>query len=103
VSNQHKSWSKGNQTLSGTPRALRMSEPGRARFGGECTCREQRLYIRPDQVERRAHAELIWRAPTNGGALGACHGLDVAPLFGTYERRLGAMLVGPEPPPKAET
>ncbi|WP_020140081.1 carboxylesterase/lipase family protein [Streptomyces sp. 351MFTsu5.1] len=41
----------------------------------------------------RAHLyELTWPAPVFGGALGACHGLDIPLLFGTYEADLGALL-----------
>ncbi|MGW1747706.1 carboxylesterase/lipase family protein [Streptomyces sp. NPDC002092] len=50
----------------------------------------------------RAHLyELTWSAPANGGALGACHGLDVPLTFGVYGG-LGAMLVGPTPTPETE-
>ncbi|MDH6609103.1 para-nitrobenzyl esterase [Streptomyces sp. SAI-208] len=41
----------------------------------------------------RAHLyELTWSAPAFGGALGACHGLDIPLLFGTYDADLGALL-----------
>ncbi|MFI9822785.1 carboxylesterase/lipase family protein [Streptomyces sp. NPDC052013] len=41
----------------------------------------------------RAHLyELTWPAPGLDGALGACHGLDVPLLFGTFEADLGALL-----------
>ncbi|MFJ9379960.1 carboxylesterase/lipase family protein [Streptomyces sp. NPDC101455] len=41
----------------------------------------------------RAHVyELTWSAPGAGGTLGACHGLDVPLLFGTYEADLGNLL-----------
>ena len=50
----------------------------------------------------RAHVyELTWSAPANGGALGACHGLDVPLIFGVYGG-LGAMLIGPAPTPGTE-
>ncbi|GAA2475088.1 carboxylesterase/lipase family protein [Streptomyces longisporus] len=50
----------------------------------------------------RAHLyELTWSAPANGGALGACHGLDVPLTFGVYGG-LGAMLTGPVPTPETE-
>lgn len=51
----------------------------------------------------RAHLyELTWPAPGMGGALGACHGLDIPLLFGTYEEGLGALLfAGAEPGPQA--
>jgi para-nitrobenzyl esterase len=42
--------------------------------------------------------ELTWPAPGEGGALGACHGLDVPLLFGTFGSDLGALLfAGAEP------
>jgi para-nitrobenzyl esterase len=52
----------------------------------------------------RAHVyELAWAAPAYGGALGACHGLDVPLLFGTYGADLGLMLfAGVESSPEAE-
>ncbi|WP_330282703.1 carboxylesterase/lipase family protein [Streptomyces sp. NBC_00588] len=41
----------------------------------------------------RAHVyELTWPAPGSGGALGACHGLDIPLLFGTFEADLGNLL-----------
>ncbi|MDR6974647.1 para-nitrobenzyl esterase [Streptomyces sp. 3330] len=41
----------------------------------------------------RAHVyELTWPAPGAGGALGACHGLDIPLLFGTYAADLGNLL-----------
>lgn len=41
----------------------------------------------------RAHVyELAWPAPGFGGALGACHGLDIPLLFGTYDADLGQLL-----------
>ena len=46
--------------------------------------------------------ELTWPAPANGGVLGACHGLDVPLLFGTFDAHLGRRLLGPEPPSEAE-
>ncbi|WP_406430277.1 carboxylesterase family protein [Streptomyces sp. NBC_00631] len=49
----------------------------------------------------RAHLyELTWSAPAAGGALGACHCLDVPLVFGTYGG-LGQMLIG-EPTPESE-
>ncbi|MDQ0749377.1 para-nitrobenzyl esterase [Streptomyces africanus] len=52
----------------------------------------------------RAHVyELTWPAPGSGGALGACHGLDIPLLFGTYGADLGALLfAGTEPSAEAE-
>ncbi|MET8981187.1 carboxylesterase family protein [Streptomyces sp. NPDC004539] len=50
----------------------------------------------------RAHLyELTWNAPADGGALGACHGLDVPLTFGVYDG-LGALLIGPRPTPETE-
>ncbi|MFD8233725.1 carboxylesterase/lipase family protein [Streptomyces sp. NPDC059696] len=51
----------------------------------------------------RAHVyELTWPAPGNGGALGACHGLDIPLLFGTYGADLGLLLfAGTEPSAEA--
>ena len=47
--------------------------------------------------------ELAWPAPANGGVLGACHGLDVALLFGSSDPALRASFyLGPEPSPEAE-
>ncbi|MEU0217788.1 carboxylesterase family protein [Streptomyces sp. NPDC006265] len=46
--------------------------------------------------------ELTWPAPGNGGALGACHGLDIPLLFGTYAADLGLLLfAGAEPSAEA--
>ncbi|MFH8497770.1 carboxylesterase/lipase family protein [Streptomyces coeruleorubidus] len=52
----------------------------------------------------RAHVyELTWPAPGNGGALGACHGLDIPLLFGTFGADLGLLLFGgTEPSAEAE-
>jgi para-nitrobenzyl esterase len=45
----------------------------------------------------RAHVyELTYSALTGGGALGACHGLDVPLVFGVFGG-LGTMLLGPRP------
>ncbi|MFC5722212.1 carboxylesterase/lipase family protein [Streptomyces gamaensis] len=46
--------------------------------------------------------ELTWPAPAQGGALGACHGLDVPLVFGTFASDTGRLLLGPEPSPEAE-
>lgn len=53
----------------------------------------------------RAHVyDLTWSAPANGGALGACHGLDVPLTFGVFDGNgLGAMLIGPTPSPETES
>ncbi|MEI5527204.1 carboxylesterase family protein [Streptomyces brasiliscabiei] len=52
----------------------------------------------------RAHVyELTWPAPGYGGVLGACHGLDIPLLFGTYEADLGSLLfAGSGVPPEAK-
>ncbi|MEU9555642.1 carboxylesterase/lipase family protein [Streptomyces fumanus] len=51
----------------------------------------------------RAHAyELTWSAPGAGGALGACHALDLPLLFGTFGADLGLLLFdAAEPSPEA--
>ena len=46
--------------------------------------------------------ELAWSAPGMGGALGACHGLDVPLVFGNLDRGRPALLIGPRPSPEAE-
>ncbi|MEU1159951.1 carboxylesterase/lipase family protein [Streptomyces sp. NPDC090075] len=52
----------------------------------------------------RAHLyELTWGAPGNGGILGACHGLDIPLLFGTFEADLANLLwAGAGVTPEAE-
>ncbi|MFI1396083.1 carboxylesterase/lipase family protein [Streptomyces sp. NPDC020681] len=47
--------------------------------------------------------ELTWPAPGMGGALGACHGLDVPLVFGNLTRGQVSMLIGEEPSQEAET
>ncbi|MEU1053117.1 carboxylesterase family protein [Streptomyces sp. NPDC005876] len=51
----------------------------------------------------RAHAyELTWSAPGGGGALGACHALDLPLLFGTFGSDLGLLMFeGAEPSAEA--
>ncbi|GAB2723966.1 carboxylesterase/lipase family protein [Kitasatospora kifunensis] len=50
----------------------------------------------------RAHVyELTWPAPGMGGALGACHGLDVPLTFGNLDRGQPAVLIGEGPSPQA--
>ncbi|MFD3484794.1 carboxylesterase/lipase family protein [Streptomyces sp. NPDC058665] len=52
----------------------------------------------------RAHVyELNWPAPGMGGALGACHGLDVPLVFGNLDAGQTAGLIGDGPSPEAET
>ena len=46
--------------------------------------------------------ELTWPAPGFGGALGACHGLDVPLVFGNLTSGQPAMLIGDPPPEEAE-
>ncbi|MEU1401405.1 carboxylesterase family protein [Streptomyces sp. NPDC005728] len=52
----------------------------------------------------RAHVyELTWAAPAGGGALGACHGLDIPLLFGTFRADLGNLFfAGTDVPAEAE-
>jgi para-nitrobenzyl esterase len=52
----------------------------------------------------RAHAyELTWSAPGGGGALGACHALDLPLLFGTFDADLGILFFdGAAPSPEAQ-
>ncbi|MFG3021923.1 carboxylesterase/lipase family protein [Streptomyces sp. NPDC048254] len=52
----------------------------------------------------RAHLyELTWGAPGNGGLLGACHGLDIPLLFGTFEADLANLLfAGTDVTPEAK-
>ena len=47
--------------------------------------------------------ELSYPAPGAGGALGACHGLDVPLVFGTAQADFGAMLLGDPVPASATT
>jgi para-nitrobenzyl esterase len=50
----------------------------------------------------RVHVyELTWPAPGMGGALGACHGLDVPLVFGNLDRGQPALLIGDTPSPEA--
>ncbi|MFE2942898.1 carboxylesterase/lipase family protein [Streptomyces sp. NPDC059255] len=69
------------------------------------------LFRMPSLHLARAHAdgggivrcyELTWPAPATGGALGACHALDVPLTFGNLTGRLATMLMGEEPPAEAE-
>ncbi|MEU0070559.1 carboxylesterase family protein [Streptomyces sp. NPDC006332] len=51
----------------------------------------------------RAHVyELTWSAPAIGGAMGACHGLDIPLLFGTFGADLGLLLFAGEVSEEAE-
>ncbi|MFJ6700684.1 carboxylesterase/lipase family protein [Streptomyces sp. NPDC091272] len=45
--------------------------------------------------------ELCWTAPALGGALGACHGLDVPLAFGTLGSAVGRQFIGDEATPEA--
>ena len=45
--------------------------------------------------------ELAWEVPGANGLLGACHGLDLPLLFGTFGASLGPLLFGQEPAPEA--
>ncbi len=46
--------------------------------------------------------ELTWPAPGLGGALGACHGLDVPLVFGNLSSGQPALLIGETPSAEAE-
>ena len=46
--------------------------------------------------------ELTWPAPGMGGALGACHGLDVPLVFGNLSSGQPALLIGETPSAEAE-
>jgi len=46
--------------------------------------------------------ELTWTAPGMGGALGACHGLDVPLVFGNLSSGQPAALIGEKPSAEAE-
>ncbi|MFI7465156.1 carboxylesterase/lipase family protein [Nonomuraea sp. NPDC049646] len=68
------------------------------------------LFRMPSQLLAEANAvaggssylfELCWAAPALGGALGACHSLDVPLAFGTPDSPVGAQLLGDEPAPEA--
>ncbi len=63
------------------------------------------LHLAEAQLAGGGHAhvyELAWSAPGMGGALGACHGLDVPLVFGNLDRGQPGMLIGPPPFPEAE-
>jgi len=62
------------------------------------------LHLAQAQIKGGGRAyvyELVLPAPGAGGALGACHGLDVPLTFGVYSG-IGEMLIGPEPSPEVE-
>ncbi|MGH3797433.1 MAG: carboxylesterase/lipase family protein [Pseudonocardiaceae bacterium] len=42
--------------------------------------------------------ELRWTTPAMSGALGACHGLDVPLLFGTFDTPFGQIMLGDQEP-----
>lgn len=42
--------------------------------------------------------EVTYPAPGSGGVLGACHGLDVGLIFGSWTEGFGTMMAGPRPP-----
>ncbi|MEV6238542.1 carboxylesterase family protein [Lentzea sp. NPDC051838] len=51
----------------------------------------------------RAHVYVLaWEAPGMGGALGACHGLDVPLVFGNLDRGQPAVLIGEDTSAAAE-
>ncbi|MBC9728872.1 carboxylesterase/lipase family protein [Streptomyces sp. TRM68367] len=64
------------------------------------------LHLAEAQVTGGGHAhvyELTWPAPGQDGAFGACHGLDIPLLFGTFAADLGLLLFpGGEPTPEGE-
>jgi para-nitrobenzyl esterase len=47
--------------------------------------------------------ELVWPSPALGGALGACHALDVPLTFGNFNGPLAAVVLGDPTPPNADT
>ena len=47
---------------------------------------------RPRAAAAPTSTNSTWPAPGFGGALGACHGLDIPLLFGTYDADLGKLL-----------
>ncbi len=73
--------------------------------GSDWLFRMPSLHLAEAQVAGggRAHVyELAWPAPGMGGALGACHGLDVPLVFGTLDRGGPAMLIGSPPSREAD-
>ncbi|GAA0536846.1 carboxylic ester hydrolase [Saccharopolyspora subtropica] len=46
--------------------------------------------------------EFAWPSPARGGALGACHGLDLPFVFGTTDNELGQLFLGGQVPPEFE-
>lgn len=71
----------------------------------DCLFRMPSLHLAEAQAAAggRAHVyELTWPAPGMGGALGACHGLDVPLVFGNLDRGQPAVLIGEGPSPEAE-
>ncbi|MGH4031183.1 carboxylesterase/lipase family protein [Actinomycetota bacterium Odt1-20B] len=66
----------------------------------DCLFRMPTLHLAESHVAAggRAHVyELTWPAPGMGGALGACHGLDVPLVFGNLDRGQPALLIGESP------
>ncbi|MFH8347624.1 carboxylesterase/lipase family protein [Streptomyces sp. NPDC018045] len=68
------------------------------------------LFRMPSHHLAEAHAvgggtaylyELAWESPVMGGALGACHGLDVPLVFGAFGGHIAELLLGKEPPAEA--
>jgi para-nitrobenzyl esterase len=71
---------------------------------GDWLFRMPSLYLAEAQIAGGGRAylyELTWPAPGLGGALGACHGLDVPLVFGNLDRGQPAALIGDKPPPDA--
>jgi para-nitrobenzyl esterase len=72
---------------------------------GDLLFRMPSLHLAEAQVKAGGRAylfELTWSAPGMGGALGACHGLDVPLVFGNLDIGQPAMLIG-GPSAEAET
>jgi para-nitrobenzyl esterase len=72
--------------------------------GSDWLFRMPSLHLAEAQVAGggRVHAyELAWPAPGMGGALRACHGLDVPLVFGNLDRGRPAVLIGSPPSPEA--
>ncbi|MFG1696105.1 carboxylesterase/lipase family protein [Nonomuraea sp. NPDC049309] len=69
------------------------------------------LFRMPSLLLAEAHAagggrtyayELTWAAPAQGGALGACHALDVPLVLGTLDSEVGRFFLGDPAPEEAQ-
>ncbi|GAB2909370.1 carboxylesterase/lipase family protein [Nonomuraea fastidiosa] len=91
--------------------------PYRAAFPGASAAelaelvRSDWLFRMPSLRLAEAHAagggrtyayELTWAAPAHGGALGACHALDVPLVLGTLDSGVGRFFLGDPAPEEAE-